>query len=48
MKKLFLVPILLALAAYLLLPLPGQSAPLSQRIEQKRAQVEGKKRARAS
>ena len=43
LKKTFLVPIALALAAYLLLPLPGHSAPLSQRIEQKREQVEVKK-----
>jgi murein DD-endopeptidase MepM/ murein hydrolase activator NlpD len=40
MKKSFFLPIILALAAYLLLPLPGLSAPLSQRIEQKRAQIE--------
>ena len=40
MKKSFFLPIMLALAAYLLLPLPGLSAPLSQRIEEKRAQVE--------
>ena len=43
MKKSFWVPITLALAAYLLLPLPGLSAPLSQRIEQKRAQIEQRK-----
>ncbi len=43
LKKTFWVPIALALAAYLLLPLPGQSAPLSERIESKRAQVEKKK-----
>jgi murein DD-endopeptidase MepM/ murein hydrolase activator NlpD len=40
MKKSFFLPITLALAAYLLLPLPGLSAPLSQRIEEKRAQIE--------
>ena len=40
MKKSFFLPIMLALGAYLLLPLPGLSAPLSQRIEEKRAQVE--------
>ena len=45
LKKTFWVPIALALAAYLLLPLPGQSAPLSERIESKRAQVEEKKQA---
>ena len=43
MKKAFLVPIALALAAYLLLPLPGQSAPLTERIESKREQVQSKK-----
>jgi len=43
LKKAFLVPIALALAAYLLLPLPGQSAPLSERIESKREQVQSKK-----
>ncbi|MGH2742157.1 MAG: murein hydrolase activator EnvC family protein [Thermoleophilaceae bacterium] len=40
MKKTFWVPITLALAAYLLLPLPGLSAPLPQRIEKKRDQIE--------
>jgi murein DD-endopeptidase MepM/ murein hydrolase activator NlpD len=44
LKKTFWVPIALALAAYLLLPLPGQSAPLSERIDKKRGQVEKKKR----
>jgi murein DD-endopeptidase MepM/ murein hydrolase activator NlpD len=39
MKKTFWVPITLALAAYLMLPLPGLSAPLSERIEKKRAQI---------
>jgi murein DD-endopeptidase MepM/ murein hydrolase activator NlpD len=43
MKKLFFVPIVLALAAYLALPLPGRSAPLSARIEDKRTQIEEKK-----
>jgi murein DD-endopeptidase MepM/ murein hydrolase activator NlpD len=43
MKKLFFVPIVLALAAYLALPLPGRTAPLSERIEDKRAQIEEKK-----
>ena len=44
MKKTFLLPILLALGAYLLLPLPGLSKPpLSKRIEEKRAQIEQKK-----
>jgi peptidoglycan DL-endopeptidase CwlO len=41
MKKTFWVPITLALAAYLVLPLPGLSAPLPQRIEKKRDQLEG-------
>jgi murein DD-endopeptidase MepM/ murein hydrolase activator NlpD len=40
MKKSFLLPIALAVTAYLLLPLPGQSAPLSSRIEQKREQIQ--------
>jgi murein DD-endopeptidase MepM/ murein hydrolase activator NlpD len=40
MKKSFFLPITVALAAYLLLPLPGLSAPLPQRIEEKRAQIE--------
>jgi peptidoglycan DL-endopeptidase CwlO len=39
MKKTFWVPITLALAAYLMLPLPGLSAPLPQRIEKKREQI---------
>jgi murein DD-endopeptidase MepM/ murein hydrolase activator NlpD len=40
MKKSFLLPIALAVTAFLLLPLPGLSAPLSSRIEQKRDQIE--------
>ncbi len=43
MKKTFWLPIALALSAYLLLPLPGLSAPLSDRIEDKRGQIEDKK-----
>jgi murein DD-endopeptidase MepM/ murein hydrolase activator NlpD len=39
MRKSFWVPITLGLAAYLTLPLPGLSAPLSQRIEKKRGQI---------
>jgi murein DD-endopeptidase MepM/ murein hydrolase activator NlpD len=39
MRKSFWVPITLGLAAYLTLPLPGLSAPLSQRIDQKRSQI---------
>jgi len=43
MKKSFFLPIGMALAAYLLLPLPGLSAPLPQRIEHKREQIQGAK-----
>jgi peptidoglycan DL-endopeptidase CwlO len=39
MRKTFWLPITLALAAYLALPLPGLSAPLKQRIEKKRDQI---------
>jgi murein DD-endopeptidase MepM/ murein hydrolase activator NlpD len=39
MRKTFWVPITLGLAAFLVLPLPGLSAPLSQRIEKKRDQI---------
>jgi murein DD-endopeptidase MepM/ murein hydrolase activator NlpD len=39
MKKSFWLPIALGLCAYLVMPLPGLSAPLSDRIEQKREQV---------
>jgi murein DD-endopeptidase MepM/ murein hydrolase activator NlpD len=40
MRKTFWLPITLALAAYLVLPLPGLSAPpLSQRIEKKREKI---------
>jgi murein DD-endopeptidase MepM/ murein hydrolase activator NlpD len=35
-----LLPICLAFAAYLVLPLPGRSAPLPQRIEEKRGQID--------
>ena len=44
MKKSFFLPISLALAAYLVLPLPGLSAPLSDRIDDKRAQIDSAKR----
>jgi murein DD-endopeptidase MepM/ murein hydrolase activator NlpD len=44
LRKTFWVPICLALAAYVLLPMPGEGAPLSKRIQAKRAQVEKKKR----
>jgi murein DD-endopeptidase MepM/ murein hydrolase activator NlpD len=40
MKKSFLLPIALAVALFLVLPLPGLSAPLSSRIEQKRDQID--------
>jgi murein DD-endopeptidase MepM/ murein hydrolase activator NlpD len=40
MKKSFLLPIALAVTAFLVLPLPGRSAPLSSRIEQKRDEIE--------
>ncbi|HEV2874704.1 MAG TPA: peptidoglycan DD-metalloendopeptidase family protein [Thermoleophilaceae bacterium] len=39
MRKTFWLPITLALAAYLVLPLPGLSAPLPQRIDKKRDQI---------
>jgi murein DD-endopeptidase MepM/ murein hydrolase activator NlpD len=44
MRKFFFLPILAALAAYLLLPLPGQSASLDQKIRSKQATVEKAKR----
>jgi murein DD-endopeptidase MepM/ murein hydrolase activator NlpD len=44
MKRYFFLPITLALSAYLLLPLPGLSEPLSQKIEHKRGAIEHKKR----
>jgi murein DD-endopeptidase MepM/ murein hydrolase activator NlpD len=40
MKKSFWLPIALGLCAYLVLPLPGLSAPLSDRIQQKREQID--------
>jgi murein DD-endopeptidase MepM/ murein hydrolase activator NlpD len=40
MKKTLLLPIALAALAFLVLPMPGLSAPLSSRIEQKRSQIE--------
>ncbi|MEA2362127.1 MAG: hypothetical protein QOD71_1272 [Thermoleophilaceae bacterium] len=39
MKKSFWLPIALGLCAYLVLPLPGLSAPLSSKIEKKRDQI---------
>lgn len=44
MKRYFWVPITLALAAYVLMPLPGEGASLSKRIQSKRSQVAKKKR----
>jgi len=43
MKKSFLLPVTLAVMAFLVLPLPGLSAPLSTRIEQKRDQIDRRK-----
>lgn len=40
MRKYFLIPITLGLAAYVLLPLPGQSASLSERIERKQGEIQ--------
>jgi murein DD-endopeptidase MepM/ murein hydrolase activator NlpD len=40
MKKSFLLPITLAVMAFLVLPMPGSSAPLSSRIEQKKQQIQ--------
>ena len=40
MKKSFWLPIALGLCAYLVLPLPGLSAPLSDRIDQKPTEIE--------
>src|SRR4051812_39199888 len=40
MKKSFLLPIALAVTLFLVLPLPGLSAPLSSRIEKKREQID--------
>jgi hypothetical protein len=44
MKKLFWLPLLMAVAAYVLLPLPGQGASLDKKISKKRVEIEGKKR----
>jgi len=40
MKKSFLLPITLAVTAFLVLPMPGSSAPLSSRIEQKKTEIQ--------
>jgi murein DD-endopeptidase MepM/ murein hydrolase activator NlpD len=44
MKKSFWLPIALGLTAFLLLPMPGMGAPLSDRIQQKQQQIESAKR----
>ena len=44
MKKTLLLPIALALAAFVVLPMPGSTAPLQSRIEKKREQIEQRKR----
>jgi murein DD-endopeptidase MepM/ murein hydrolase activator NlpD len=43
MKKSFWLPIALGLMAYLVLPLPGIGAPLSDRIDQKQHQIDAAK-----
>ena len=40
MKKSFLLPLTLAVMAFLVLPMPGSSAPISSRIEQKKTQIQ--------
>ena len=40
MKKSFLLPIALAVTAFLVLPMPGSSAPISSRIDQKKQQIQ--------
>ena len=42
-RRAFWLPVLMALAAYLVLPLPGLSAPLSQRIDTAQKKVRAKK-----
>jgi murein DD-endopeptidase MepM/ murein hydrolase activator NlpD len=44
MKRSFWLTLTLALAAYVLMPMPGQSAPLQSRIEKKRSQIQKVKR----
>jgi murein DD-endopeptidase MepM/ murein hydrolase activator NlpD len=44
MKKSFLITLLAGALAYALLPLPGESAPLQKRINEKRAQVAKERR----
>ncbi|SEH16238.1 murein hydrolase activator EnvC family protein [Thermoleophilum album] len=43
MRRRFWLPITLGLSAYLVLPLPGLSAPLDERIDRQRAKVERKR-----
>jgi murein DD-endopeptidase MepM/ murein hydrolase activator NlpD len=40
MKKSFWVPIAMALVAFLLMPFPGQSAPIGEKIDKKRSEIE--------
>ena len=42
-RRAFWLPVLMAVAAYLVLPLPGLSAPLSQRIDKAQKKVRAKK-----
>ncbi len=44
MRKSFWVPITLGLMAYLMLPLPGQTVPLSSKIEKKKGEIAKEKR----
>ena len=44
MKRSFLITLLAGALAYALLPLPGESAPLQKRIDEKRAQVAKERR----
>jgi peptidoglycan DL-endopeptidase CwlO len=44
MRKSFWVTITLALAAYVLMPMPGTSAPLNERIQKKRSAIDTVKR----
>jgi peptidoglycan DL-endopeptidase CwlO len=44
MRKSFLLPLLLTAAAYLMLPMPGLSSSLQQKIGSKQNQIAGKKR----
>ena len=44
MRKSFWVPITLGLTAYVVLPLPGQTVPLSSKIDKKKAEIAKEKR----